>query len=149
MTDFVNFKMKLNQSFRSNYKYRVYVHIFIWLNTRTCMKKNLYLYCVCKKTICAHETSGPIDSPNPHPDEPHRAHVRTVLFVAEKKKIAMLALPRLPLFFFTSLPQATHRHTASRTKSFGVSSRRRVPSPDVSPCTPSLELEASYSHYCY
>jgi hypothetical protein len=42
MTDFVNLKIKPTQSFRVVHKGRVYVRIFIWVSTHTCMS-----ICVC------------------------------------------------------------------------------------------------------
>jgi hypothetical protein len=37
LTDFVNLKIKPTQSFRDVYRGRVYTHVFIWRNIRTCI----------------------------------------------------------------------------------------------------------------
>jgi hypothetical protein len=37
VTDFVNIKIKLTQSFKGAHKNRVYVHIFIGVSNHTCM----------------------------------------------------------------------------------------------------------------
>jgi hypothetical protein len=42
MTDFVNLKIKLTQSFRDAYTSRMYIHVFIWLSDHKCMN-----ICVC------------------------------------------------------------------------------------------------------
>jgi hypothetical protein len=44
MTDFVNFKIKLTQSFEYARRGRVCVRVFIWVSARTCtvfLKKNI------------------------------------------------------------------------------------------------------------
>jgi hypothetical protein len=42
MTDFINLKIKLTQSFKGAYKNRMYVHMFIELGAHMCMN-----ICVC------------------------------------------------------------------------------------------------------
>jgi hypothetical protein len=42
MTDFVNLKIKLAQSFRGAHKGRVCMRVFIWVSAHTCMS-----ICVC------------------------------------------------------------------------------------------------------
>jgi hypothetical protein len=42
VTNFVNLKIKLAQSFRDAYMDRVYIHIFIEVSARTCMSICVY-----------------------------------------------------------------------------------------------------------
>jgi hypothetical protein len=42
MTDFVNFKIKLTQSFRCAHKDRMCVYVFIRISVRTCMSICIY-----------------------------------------------------------------------------------------------------------
>jgi hypothetical protein len=50
MTDFINLKIKLVQSFRNAHRNMVYVHMFIEINNNICM--SIYIYTVFKKTTC-------------------------------------------------------------------------------------------------
>jgi hypothetical protein len=53
VTDFVNFKIKLTQSFRDAHKVRVCVYIFIGVSTHTCI--NIYVYIIFLKKILTRE----------------------------------------------------------------------------------------------
>jgi hypothetical protein len=47
VTDFINLKIKLTQSFRYVHKNRVYVHVFIEMNNHT--YTGIYVYCISQQ----------------------------------------------------------------------------------------------------
>jgi hypothetical protein len=51
VTDFVNFKIKLTQSFKCTHRGRVCIRVFIGVSSYIYIYEYLCLYCISKKTL--------------------------------------------------------------------------------------------------